>query len=129
MVAVDHLVAADLGVLEPIGLLLDSKNLDVVTQRALIAFQGEDVVGFLLKDCPGDVALTARRIDRHDGAFDCHHLKQFGNGDDFVRLVRHFDLAQNQALARGEGGDPCGPALWRPSSSSLSDLTWRRCMR
>jgi hypothetical protein len=39
---VDGLVPADLGILEPIGLLLGDEDLDILAQRALTAFERED---------------------------------------------------------------------------------------
>src|SRR4051794_24514414 len=53
-------------------------------RRALVAFQGEDVIGLLIEDCPGDVALAADRVDGHDGAFESHQVEQLRNGDDRV---------------------------------------------
>ena len=58
VVAVDALVPADGGVLEVIGFLLVGEQLDVLAQRALIALQGEDVVGLLVQDFLGDGALA-----------------------------------------------------------------------
>ena len=37
--------------------------------------------------------------------FDRQHIKQSGNGDDFVRLLVHLRLREHQTLARGEGRD------------------------
>src|SRR5437764_727097 len=49
------------------------------------------VIGLLVDDLLGDVALATHRVDGHDGALDRQHVEQLGNGDDFVRLVRHLD--------------------------------------
>ena len=38
------------------------------------------------------------------------------DGDDLVRLLRHLDLAEHEALARGEGRDHVDRRLARPSS-------------
>jgi hypothetical protein len=35
--------------------------------------------------------------------FDRHHRKERRDGDDFVRLFRHFDLPEHEALARCKG--------------------------
>ena len=105
VIAIDRLVPADLGVLEVPGFLLGHEKLDILTQRALIAFQREDVVGLLVDDFRSDVALAAHRIDGHDGPLDRQHVEQLGDGDDLVGLFRHLDLAEHEALARGEGRD------------------------
>ena len=44
VIAVDRLMAADVGVLETVGLLLGGEQLDILAQRALIAFEGEDMI-------------------------------------------------------------------------------------
>ena len=43
VVAIDRPILADLGVGETAGLLLGGEEFDVLAQRALVAFQGEDV--------------------------------------------------------------------------------------
>src|SRR5450830_801743 len=78
VIAVDRLMAADRRILEAIGVLLGGKNLDILAQRALIAFEREDVIGLLVQDRRGDVALTAHRVDRHDGTLDRQHIEKFG---------------------------------------------------
>ena len=102
MIAIDGLVAADLGVLEIDRLLLVDEELDVVFERALIAFEGEDVIGFLVDDRLRDVALAAHRVDGHDRPLDLQHAQELGDGDDLVGLLRHLDLTENQTLSRGE---------------------------
>jgi len=103
VIAVDGLVATDLSILETIGLLLGDEDLDILAQRALIAFEREDVIGLVINDLLGDVALTAHGIDAHDRALNRQQIQQFGDRDDFVRLLRHFDLPEHEALARREG--------------------------
>jgi hypothetical protein len=63
-------LAADLGILETIGLPLGDEELDIVAQRALIALEREHVIGLLVDDFLGDVALTTNSIDAHDRALD-----------------------------------------------------------
>src|SRR5882724_13081074 len=58
VIAVDCLIAADLGVLEPLGLLLGHEDLDILAERALVALQGQDVIGFLVDDLLRNLALT-----------------------------------------------------------------------
>src|SRR5258708_3388757 len=93
----------DLGVPEAVCLLLGGKQLDILAQRALVAFEGEDVIGLLVEDFLGDVALAAHGVDGDDGALDRQHVEKRRDGDDLVGLVRHFDLAEHEALARREG--------------------------
>ena len=69
----------------------------------MVAFEREDVIGLLIQDFLGDVALAAHRVDGHDGTLDRHHVEQRRDGDDFVRLFRHLDLPEREPLARCEG--------------------------
>ena len=96
---------ADRGVLEAGGFLLGHEGLDIVAQRALIAFQRENVVGFLVHHLLGDVALAAHRVDGHDRPLDRQHVQQLGDGNDFVGLFRHLHLAQHEPLTGCEGRD------------------------
>ena len=47
MIAIDRLMPTDCRVLETIGFLFGGKHLYILAQRALIAFQREDVIAFL----------------------------------------------------------------------------------
>src|SRR5580692_11181812 len=102
VIAIDGLVAADLGILEIHGLLLVDEEFDVVFERALVALQGEDVIGFLVEDRLRDVTLAAHRVDGYDRPLDLQHAQELGDGDDLVGLLPHLDLAENQTLSRGE---------------------------
>ncbi|QGM46779.1 hypothetical protein H2LOC_014350 [Methylocystis heyeri] len=62
-------------------------------QRSLIALERDVVIGLLVFDLFGDGALASHGVDRHDGAFDRHHLLKRGNRDDLVGLLRHVDLS------------------------------------
>src|SRR5690606_20174780 len=103
MIGIDRLVLTDRGILEFSGFLLPGEELDIVTKGALVALQGEHVIGSSVDDLPGDLTLAAYGIDGDDGALDGQHIQEFGNGDDLVRLLRHLDLSQHQALTGGEG--------------------------
>jgi hypothetical protein len=46
--------------------------------------------------------LAAHRVDGHDRPLDLQHAQELGDGDDLVGLLRHFHLAENQTLSRGE---------------------------
>src|SRR5262245_32283365 len=104
VIAIAGLMLGNLGVAKAIGLLLGSEQLDILTQRTLVTFERENVIGFLVENFLGDVALAAHGVDGDDGAFDRQHVEKCGDGDDFVGFVRHFDLAEHEALAGREGG-------------------------
>ena len=72
------------GVLKVPGFLLGDEHLDVVAQGPLVALEGENVVGLLVDDRLGDVALISHGVDCHDGALDRHHLQELRDRDDFV---------------------------------------------
>src|SRR3954468_8704793 len=63
MITIDGLVLAGGRVAEAVGGLLGHEERDIVTQGALIAFQGQDVIGLLVDDLAGDIALAAHGID------------------------------------------------------------------
>ena len=70
-----------------------------------LPFRREDVIGLLVDDCLGDVALAAHGVDGHHRALDGQKLEQRRNGDDLVGLVADLGLPEHHALARGEGRD------------------------
>ena len=105
VVAVDGLMAADFCILEAIGLLFGGEQFDILAKSPLIAFERQHVIGLFVEDLLGDGALAADRVEGDDGALDRQEIKQLGDCDDLVGLVRHFDLAEHQALARREGRD------------------------
>jgi hypothetical protein len=100
VIAIDRLMAADLGIFEAVGLLLGGKNLHILAKGALIAFESEDVISLLVHDFLRNLALAANRLDGDDGALDCHHVEECRNGDDLVGLFRDFDLSEHEALTR-----------------------------
>ena len=67
--------------------------------------RASDVIGLLVEDFPGDIALAAHDIDGDDGAVDRQHIEKRRDGDDLARFVRHLDLSEHEALARREGRD------------------------
>ena len=95
VVAIDGLIAADMGILEAVGLLFGGKELDILAQRALIAFEGEDVIGLLVDDLLGNVALAAHGVDGDDRPLDHQHAEERRNSDDLVGFFRHFDLPEH----------------------------------
>ena len=53
VITIDRLVFADSGILEVAGLLLGREEFDILSQRALITLQGQNVVGLLVDDLVG----------------------------------------------------------------------------
>ena len=103
MIAIDGLAPTDDSVFKMLGFFLVHENFDILAQGSLIALEGEDVVGFLLDDLAGDVALAADRDNGPDRALDCHHVEQRGIGDDLICV--HPDLTEHEALASSKGRD------------------------
>lgn len=68
VMAIDGLVAADRGVLEAHGFLLGHEEIDIGAERALVALQGEEVIGLLVEDFLDDAALAAHRVAGDDSA-------------------------------------------------------------
>src|ERR1700693_6309296 len=151
MIAVDGFMSGDLGIAEAIRLLLGGEQLDILAQRALVALEGENVIGILVEDFLGDVALAADGVGGNDGAFDHQHVEKRRNGDDLVGFVGHLDLAEHEALACREGGHhvdrrfctflvggaarrwrphpPTPRSAWRPRRRSDAGIPWRRASR
>src|SRR6185437_4726644 len=69
VVAVDGGVRCGLRSGEARGLLFGDETLDILKQRPLVALQGQDVVGGLVEDRLGDVALAPHGVDGHDRTF------------------------------------------------------------
>ena len=64
VIAVDRLVSTDGGVLEVAGVLLGDEDVDVVTQAALVAFEGENIVpAFLSMMVRAMFALASDGVD------------------------------------------------------------------
>jgi putative transposase len=74
VLAIDSLRAAHGGVGKATGELLIGEPFGVFAQAALVALQGEDVVGFLVDDLAGDLALASHRVDAHDGALNLQQI-------------------------------------------------------
>jgi hypothetical protein len=106
--------------------LLGDEQLDILTQRALVAFQSEDVIGLLLIDLSRDGALTAHRVDRDDCPLDRQHVENLWDRDDFVGLFRHLDLPQHEALVRDEGRNHMDGAFTGLSPGSAHGLAINR---
>ena len=73
MIAIDGGVACDLCIGKIPGLLFRGEQLDVGTQRSLVAFERQDIVGLLVEYLLRDIALAPDGIDRHDRSLDRQH--------------------------------------------------------
>ena len=71
--------------------------------RPLIALEDQDVVGLLLQDLLGDIALAAMASTVTMAPFDLQHLEQARDGHNLIGFLSRFDLAQHKTLAGGEG--------------------------
>lgn len=76
--------------------------LQYALQTRLVAFDGQQVVGFLLQDLRGDLALAAHRVDADQIAFDQQCVEQLGDGADLVALAIDLLLPQHEAGLRGK---------------------------
>ena len=72
---------------------------------SLVAFEGEDVVGFFLDDGLGDVGVGAHGIKGDDLSGQGEDLDEMGNGGDFVAFIRHIFLSQSESAL-------CGPSTY-----------------
>jgi hypothetical protein len=76
----------------------------------LIAFDGEQIVGFGVADGLGDLRIAGDGVDGDHGAFEApaggKFPEQHGDGGRFVGLVVDRLLSENQMAARGEGLRP-----------------------
>ena len=64
MIGVNRLVGADFRLGKVDAFLFLCKQFNVTQQAGLVALQRQDIVGPLVDDLPGDLALTAHGIDR-----------------------------------------------------------------
>src|SRR5919202_2070357 len=103
VIAVDCCVLADRGVGKVPGLLLGGKDLDILPQRGLIAFQRQDVIGLLVDNFLCDLTLAADGVDRDDRPLDRQPVEKLRDRDDLIGLFRHLDLAEDETLACGKG--------------------------
>ncbi len=85
MIAIDGLMSTDHGIGVLPGFPLGHEQADIVAQRALIALEGEDMVGLLVDDLLRDRTLAAHGVDGHDRPLDRQHLQKVGDRDDLVR--------------------------------------------
>ncbi len=86
MVAADAGVLAALGVVEAISFLFVNEEFDSFVQAGLVGFERQHVIGLLVDDLGGDLALAAHGVESDNGAVDGQHVQQIGDGDDLVRL-------------------------------------------
>jgi hypothetical protein len=93
--------------------LLSKEQLNVVGQRALIAFEREHIIGALVAHLGGNLFLATHRINGDDSALDREQIKQFRNCSDLVRLVGDLALAEHHPLTErlAFDGDDIGAKL------------------
>ena len=84
VIGIDRSMPADVAVLEANGLLLGDEDFDILPQRALVAFQREDIISLLVDDLLRDVALTSHGIDGYDRALDRQQVEKLRDRDDLV---------------------------------------------
>ena len=77
----------------------------LLLHRALVALEGQDVVGAGLGDGPGDLPLAARRVGRDDRAPYREPPYEGGHRRDLARLLRHHGLADHRTRADGPRAD------------------------
>ncbi len=111
VIAIVRGAAADRGIPEIVGYLLGGEALDVLAQSALIAFEGEDVVGAPLEDLARDGALAAHGVDGHDGALDRQQVEQLRDRHDLVGLVGDPDLPSARRWRAAKAETMCSAAL------------------
>ncbi len=92
------LVVADNRIGKAACYLFDEEKLGIVVQAALVALEGKDIVGVLVDDLRGDVALTAHGVDGHRRAVDGQQIQQLRESDDLVGFISHLGLAKHQVL-------------------------------
>ena len=63
VIAIDSGVAGDLCVGKIPSLLFRGEKLDVLAQRSLITFQSQHIIGFLIEDRIGDIALAPNGME------------------------------------------------------------------
>jgi len=85
--------------------------LDFLMCGAVIALEGEDMVGVFADDVGGDILLASHDINGDDAAFEFEGAKRFGDGGNLVGFFIHFDLAQHQSIFRCPGADDVGNGI------------------
>ena len=104
----------DRGVGKAAGALLVGEELDILPQAALVAFQGEDVIGLLVNDLAGDCTLAAAGVDGGDGALDLQQIQQLGDGHDLVDLSATAVWPSTRRCRAANAETRCSAALPLP---------------
>src|SRR5208283_1346860 len=103
VIGIDRSMLADFAVLEANGFLLGDEDIDILTQRALVAFQRQDIVSLLVDDLLRDVSLTPHGINGHDRALDRQRVEKLRDRYDLVGFFSPFELSQDEPLTSREG--------------------------
>ena len=78
---------------------------DLFMSLGVVAFECQNVVGFLLDDDPGNVRLAAHRVDGDDASPQFQHGQQLRYRRYFVGLLCSLDLPQRETLLTGKSAD------------------------
>ena len=105
VIAVDCGVLADRSVSKVPGFLFRGKHLAILPQRALMAFQRQDVLGLLVDNFLCDLTLAAHGVDRDNRPLDRQQVEKLRDRDDLIGLFRHLDRAEDKTLAGRTGRD------------------------
>ena len=93
---------------------------DQLMQRALVAFQGQDIVTLACDDRFGNVLLSAHGVDGHGGFPHVQHPEDFRQFLDFVAFAIHF------ALGKHDAGFPPKKVLALLDTFSGPGIGWRK---
>ena len=105
MIVVDGLMEEGFGIGEGAGALFGEEEFDVVLERGLIAFDGEEVIGAFVADFAGDLLLTSHGVDSHQGTGEFQQVEQARNGNNLVFLAVDGLLSKDDALLGSPGRD------------------------
>ena len=81
------------------------KQLYIIPQRGLIAFQSQGIVAALLNHLLRHLTLAMHSVSGNYFAAQSQHFQQLGQRCNFVGFVIHSQLPQYQALFLGPGAD------------------------
>jgi hypothetical protein len=74
---------------------------DVIVQGTLIAFERENIIGFLRRDFRGNSLLCSHGIDRYNRALDRQHVQKLGDRLDLVAFPIDGALPDDQPCLAG----------------------------
>lgn len=98
-----ELLGGDLG--EVVRHLFLDVGGDILMDVSLIAFERQHILPAAVDDLPGNVLLTAGRVDGHDGVLHVQVLQQGWNRRDFVGFLLRGQLPQADSKLDRPGAD------------------------